>query len=177
MGWQGNDPTTDFRAAGLLGLDSLLYLGRTHPALFGELLRKTRGARSSWEYPFGAASMNVTWMLVELLQLQESGQGGGGGGGGSSKRGGGSGGLTATAAGRGFLGLVSVHSSAFEEVYCAAFDVLDRVWLERGATYMEFNQVLKEVRERVRKALAAQPADVEALRVALGLPREAAAAR
>ena len=34
MGWQGVDPTTDFRAAGLLGLDNLIYLGRTHPALF-----------------------------------------------------------------------------------------------------------------------------------------------
>jgi len=162
MGWQSADPASDFRAAGLLGLDNLLYLGRRHPVLFRHLMRKSRGKRSSWEYPFGAAGMNVAWMLVELLQLQPPPAGGGGGGGGSS--------VTKTAAGRGFVGLLGAHSAAFEEVYCAAYDALDRAWVERGATYMEFNSVLKEVKERVGRALGGRPGSVDALRAALGLP-------
>ncbi len=163
MGWQGVDPATDFRAAGLLGLDCLLYLGRERPALFRELLGKTRGCRSSWEYPFGAAGTNVTWALVELLQLQH-GSSGDGSSGGSGK------GPGSCAAGRGFIGLLSADGAAFEEVYCAAFDLLDRIWIERGATYMEFNSILKDVVTRVGRALAARPADVGALRAALGLP-------
>jgi hypothetical protein len=167
MGWQGVDPSTDFRAAGLLGLDCLTYLGRERPAAFQALLRKSRGARSSWEYPFGAAGMNVTWMLVELLGLRPGGGGSGGSGGASCMPGG--------AAGCGFAGLLSGHSAAFEEVYCAAFEALDAVWLERRATYMEFNAVLKETRARVSAALAARPGDVGALRRALGLPPDAGA--
>jgi hypothetical protein len=174
MGWQNVDPASDFRAAGLLGLDCLLYLGRARPREFQALLRKARGARSSWEYPFGAAGMNVTWMLVDLLGLQQrSGGGGGGGAGGRGPAGGGGGpggaAMPSGAPSRGFVGLLSSESAAFEEVYCAAFELLDRVWLERGATYMEFNAVLKEVRERVARALAACPADAAALRCALGL--------
>lgn len=169
MGWQGTDPTTDFRAAGLLGLDCLLYLGRRQPALFRDLLNKTRGQRSSWEYPFGAAGMNVTWALVEVLKLQQP-PAAAAGDSGSDVTGGGGGAVVGTAAGRGFLGLLAAHSSAFEEVYCAAFDLLDRVWLDKKASYMEFNQVLKEVKERVAQALAARPADVDSLRRGLGLP-------
>lgn len=159
MGWQNADPTSDFRAAGILGLDNLLYLGREHPALFRDLRSKARGARSSWEYPFGAAGMNVTWTLVELLQLKPQDAGDDAGGAAAS-----------TAEGRGFIGLLSAEAAAFEEVYCATFDLLDRVWLERGATYMEFNSILKDVRERVRRALAGGPRDAAALRAALGLP-------
>jgi engulfment and cell motility protein 2 len=165
MGWQNADPTSDFRAAGLLGLDNLCHLGRAQPALFAALRGKTRGARSSWEYPFGAAGVNITWLLVELLQLQQGGGPGGGDGGDS-----GGGAVAATAAGRGFLGLLGADGAAFEEVYCATFDLLDRVWLERRATYMEFNSVLKDVRERVRRGLASGPRDAAALRGALGLP-------
>ncbi len=31
MGFQGNDPATDFRSAGMLGLDWLLYFAEVHP--------------------------------------------------------------------------------------------------------------------------------------------------
>ncbi|GBF88203.1 hypothetical protein Rsub_00915 [Raphidocelis subcapitata] len=170
MGWQGVDPATDFRAAGLLGLDNLLYMGRLRPRLFRDLQSKARGARSSWEYPFGAAGMNVTWALVDLLRLQPSGGAvvvGSGAGGGGGARGGGP---ASTAAGRGFLGLLSAHDAAFEELYCCAYELLDAVWLERGATYMEFNAVLGEVRRRVARALEARPGSVEALRAGVGLP-------
>jgi hypothetical protein len=33
--------------------------------------------------------------------------------------------------------------AAFEEVWVACFLLLDRVWLETGATYMEFPQVIR----------------------------------
>ncbi|KAI8474779.1 MAG: engulfment and motility protein [Monoraphidium minutum] len=165
MGWQSADPSSDFRAAGLLGLDNLIYLGREEPRLFADLLNKGRGARSSWEYPFGAAGMNVTWALVEALRLRPAPPGAAASGVGGDE----GGAVAASAAGRGFLGLLASEEAAFEVVYAAAFELLDRVWLERKATYMEFNAVLKDVRGRVEGALAARPRDGAALRRALGL--------
>lgn len=153
MGWQSARPERDLRAAGFLGLECLLHLARARPALYRDLRTKARGRRSEWEYPFAAAGVNVAWALVELLRLD--GRGGGP--------------AAAGAPGRGFIGLLPAHDAAFEEVFCAMFDALDRRWLARGASYMEFNAVLSEARARVARALAAQPADVEAFRAALGL--------
>ena len=42
---------------------------------------------------------------------------------------------------------------AFERVYAAWFEALDREWLDRGATYMEFGQVMDATRKKVRGAL------------------------
>ncbi len=41
------------------------------PALFSRLLHKSRGTRSEWEYPFAAAGVNVTFMLMDITGLQD----------------------------------------------------------------------------------------------------------
>jgi hypothetical protein len=46
-----------------------------------------------------------------------------------------------------------------------------QVWLERKASYMQFNEVLKVVRGRLDQALGRQPTTVASLQAALGLPR------
>lgn len=45
------------------------------------------------------------------------------------------------AAASGFLALLAGDPLAFEEVYCASFELLDATWLQMKASYMEFNQV------------------------------------
>jgi hypothetical protein len=45
MGWQGEDPATDFRGAGLISLEQLLYMGRQHPHTFIRLMLKKDGTR------------------------------------------------------------------------------------------------------------------------------------
>uniref|UniRef100_A0A383WJC3 ELMO domain-containing protein n=1 Tax=Tetradesmus obliquus TaxID=3088 RepID=A0A383WJC3_TETOB len=147
MGWQGEDPGTDFRGAGLFGLDNLLYLGTRHPVLFSQLLHKTQGSRSDWEYPFAVAGLNLTFVLSELLGIAGSSPGK----------------LPTTAAGRAFCALLAESDTAFEEVYCAAFALLDRVWLARKASYMQFNAVLKEVRAQLEAALQARPRNIQQL--------------
>lgn len=69
---QGEDPGTDFRGAGLLGLQNLLYLGAHYPHLYHSLLHKTQGRRSDWEYPFAVAGLNLTFMLSEVLGISGS---------------------------------------------------------------------------------------------------------
>ncbi|EXB55630.1 ELMO domain-containing protein A [Morus notabilis] len=46
MGWQGPNPSTDFR-----------------------LLFKQDGKRATWEYPFAVAGINVSFMLIQMLDL------------------------------------------------------------------------------------------------------------
>ncbi len=56
-------------------------------------------------------------------------------------------------AARGFLRLLAAEEDALETVFAETLVVLDSVWLERGASYMEFPAVLAETRRRVERAL------------------------
>ncbi|KAK6162669.1 hypothetical protein DH2020_002510 [Rehmannia glutinosa] len=47
MGWQGKDPSTDFRSPS-----------------------KKEGDRALWEYPFAVAGVNITFMLIQMLDLE-----------------------------------------------------------------------------------------------------------
>jgi engulfment and cell motility protein 2 len=67
-------------------------------------------------------------------------------------------------AGRAFCELLRDSEVAFEEVYCASFALLDRVWLARGASYMEFNAVMAEVKGHLDRALRRRPKSLAELR-------------
>ncbi|CAN1231629.1 ELMO domain-containing protein A [Linum perenne] len=70
MGWQGVNPATDFRGCGFIALENLLFFARTYPGSFRRLLFKQCGKRSEWEYPFAVAGINVSYMLIQMLDLQ-----------------------------------------------------------------------------------------------------------
>ncbi|KAH7659261.1 ELMO domain-containing protein [Dioscorea alata] len=70
MGWQGKDPSTDFRGGGFISLENLLFFAKTFPKSFQDLLRKQEGDRAMWEYPFAVAGVNITFMLIQMLDLQ-----------------------------------------------------------------------------------------------------------
>jgi len=69
MGWQGVNPTTDFRGCGFISLENLLFFARTYPAPFKRLMLKQQGMRAVWEYPFAVAGINISYMLIQLLEL------------------------------------------------------------------------------------------------------------
>ncbi|GFP78799.1 elmo domain-containing protein a [Phtheirospermum japonicum] len=66
MGWQGSNPSTDFRGCGYISLENLLFFARTYPV---RLLLKEGGERAKWEYPFAAAGINISFMLIQMLDL------------------------------------------------------------------------------------------------------------
>ncbi|KAG8082887.1 hypothetical protein GUJ93_ZPchr0014g47440 [Zizania palustris] len=70
MGWQGKDPSTDFRGGGFISLENLLYFATNYTKSFQELLCKQNGDRALWEYPFAVAGVNITFMLIQMLDLQ-----------------------------------------------------------------------------------------------------------
>lgn len=100
------------------------------------------------------AGINLTFYLQQLLEL----------------RGGPAGKLAPTGkVGRHFINMFYDDDHAFEEMYVASFEVLDRIWLERGASYMEFPTVLSDTMEAVKEAMLENPEDCAELRKNLGL--------
>ena len=134
MGWQGTSPETDFRAGGYLSLQNLLWLAQNDKKLFDELRTKSRGTRSDFEYPFAVAGVNLTFNLVELLEVKEK--------------------SPSTPSGIAFARLIELDDCAFEKIYVLAFDVLEAEWLNYpNANYMDFPHVMKSMKEVLRSLL------------------------
>ncbi|XP_042507948.1 ELMO domain-containing protein A-like isoform X3 [Macadamia integrifolia] len=126
MGWQGKDPSTDFRGGGFISLENLLFFARNYPKSFQNLLQKQEGDRSMWEYPFAVAGVNITFMLIQMLGLQAV--------------------KPRMLIGAIFLKLLSENESAFDLLYCIAFKLMDQQWLSMRASYMDFNVCASAVR-------------------------------
>ncbi|XP_059657696.1 uncharacterized protein LOC132304152 [Cornus florida] len=133
MGWQGRDPSTDFRGAGFISLENLLFFAKTFSTSFQQLLKKQGGERALWEYPFAVAGVNITFMIMQMLDLDAT--------------------KPRTFVRGVFLQILSENEWAFDLLYCVAFVVMDKQWLERNANYMEFNDVLKSTRAQLEKEL------------------------
>ena len=183
MGWQGVDPATDFRSGGLLSLHNLIWLAKHERGVYDRLLRKTDGTRSEWEYPFAAAGVNVTHALCDELQLRPTRRRTRGNGGNRVAPEEGQPHASYSPAPNAPAAVAFTHmlrkghagaKDAFERVYAAWFEALDREWLDRGATYMEFGEVMNATRNKVRGALERAGrrnggCTVEGLREELGL--------
>lgn len=133
MGWQGKDPSTDFRGGGFISLENLLFFAKTFPTSFQRLLKKQGGKRAAWEYPFAVAGVNITFMIMQMLDLEAS--------------------KPRTFVRSVFLQMLSENEWAFDLLYCVAFAVMDKQWLDRNATYMEFNDVLRCTRAQLEREL------------------------
>ncbi|XP_019706354.1 uncharacterized protein [Elaeis guineensis] len=133
MGWQGSDPSTDFRGGGFISLENLIYFAKNYPDSFHRLLHKQNGTRAVWEYPFAIAGINISYTLVQMLELQSD--------------------KPTSRAGARFLELLGEDEMAFDNLYCVAFQMLDAQWLARRATYIEFNEVLKSTRTQLEQEL------------------------
>lgn len=134
MGWQGSDPSTDFRGGGFISLENLVFFAKTYPEAFQNLLHKSDGKRAQWEYPFAVAGINISFMLVQMLDIQS--------------------GKPTSLSGVRFIEFLSEDEMAFDNLYCVAFKMMDAQWLAMRASYMEFNEVLKSTRTQLERELA-----------------------
>ncbi|KAL3537084.1 hypothetical protein ACH5RR_000450 [Cinchona calisaya] len=133
MGWQGKDPSTDFRGGGFISLENLLYFARNFPKSFQDLLHKQEGNRAMWEYPFAVAGVNITFMLIQMLDLEAV--------------------KPRTIVGATFLKFLAENESAFDLLYCITFKLMDNQWLAMHASYMDFNTVMKATRRQLENEL------------------------
>ncbi|PWZ20590.1 Vesicle-associated protein 2-1 [Zea mays] len=106
---------------------------REHQKSFQELLRKQNGDRAIWEYPFAVAGVNITFMLIQMLDLQSV--------------------KPRSLFGAVFLKLLSENDQAFDILYCITFKLMDQQWLDMHATYMDFNTVMKSTRRQLEREL------------------------
>ncbi|KEH17885.1 ELMO domain-containing protein B isoform X2 [Medicago truncatula] len=143
MGWQGKDPSTDFRGGGFISLENFLFFARNFPKSFQDLLWKREGDRSVWEYPFAVAGVNITFMLVQMLDLEAV--------------------KPRTLVGATFLKFLEENESAFDLLYCIAFKLMDHQWLSMRASYMDFNTVMKSTRQELEKELLQEVSRLEDL--------------
>ncbi|GLT56068.1 hypothetical protein SLA2020_291410 [Shorea laevis] len=114
MGWQGKDPSTDFRGGGFISLENLLFFARNFLKSFQDLLQKREGDRSEWEYPFAVAGVNITFMLIQMLDLEAV--------------------KPRTIVGATFLKFLAENESAFDLLYCITFKLMDQHWLSMRAS-------------------------------------------
>ncbi|XP_071694833.1 uncharacterized protein [Rutidosis leptorrhynchoides] len=142
MGWQGSNPSTDFRGGGFLSLENLVYFVKTFPSAFHRLLLKQRGKRATWEYPFAIAGVNISFMLTQMLELYRV--------------------KPKCQHCVNFVKILEDDEEAFDVLYCIAFIMMDAQWLTTHASYMEFNDVLQVTRAQLEKELALE--DINSIR-------------
>lgn len=175
VGFQGNDPITDLRGAGSLGLKQLAYFVTHYPdrsvAVRMRRLNSTSRSRSpEHAYPWGAVGINVTRAVCELFQiLSPYGAPGG------------------FASAREGYWAVLRDENFVDELYCAMFEYVDTQHEARGLGYMDFPMLLEEAKNTVRTELTrscnshsvsihrpggyyASRLPLESVRLGLGLP-------
>ncbi|KAG4967692.1 hypothetical protein AAZX31_12G103700 [Glycine max] len=134
MGWQGPNPSTDFRGCGFISLENLLFFARKYPESFHKLLLKKDGKRATWEYPFAVAGINISFMLIQMLDLCSE--------------------KPRCLPGMNFVKLLGENEEAFDVLYCIAFEMMDAQWLAMHASYMDFNDVLQATRMQLERELS-----------------------
>ncbi|XP_070672933.1 uncharacterized protein [Malus domestica] len=140
MGWQGCNPSTDFS---LFSYSEMLSSGAAvlSPSRtcffspgFIQLLFKRDGNRATWEYPFAVAGINISFMLIKMLDLCSE--------------------KPRCLPGINFVKLLGEDEAAFDVLYCIAFEMVDAQWLAMHASYMQFNEVLQATRTQLERELS-----------------------
>jgi len=127
LGFQRNDPVSDLRATGLLGLQNLVYFAEEHPTIFLHMARDQQQS-SEMEYPFATASINITYLMIQLLGLRKP---------------------------RPWFPTMDTHPllffnrRAWEELYTIIFRLFDQKWNQMLVGYMGFQKVIDRTREDV----------------------------
>ncbi|CAI5723908.1 unnamed protein product [Peronospora destructor] len=184
IGFQRGGPASDLRSSGLLGLYCLNFFASYPSSEFQRILDRTRHGVSEGNmrnYPLAIACINVASILTETLGLGDAGTHSEGCSPNAiktycylialsvSKS-------RSTHATNTYLSPrpLSAYESweeiinepenhVFETIFCLLFPVLDLLFVEMGAGYMEFGQVVIAFRRRVNDIFNAQPKSLNEL--------------
>uniref|UniRef100_A0A182VYW3 ELMO domain-containing protein n=1 Tax=Anopheles minimus TaxID=112268 RepID=A0A182VYW3_9DIPT len=129
IGFQGDDPSTDFRGMGVLGLDNLLFLAQNYNGTARHLLSHSHHPKHG--YFFAIVGINLTSMAYHLLKS------------GSART--------------HFYNHPQHHLTVetFHQFYCYLFYEFDRYWVEcKPKNIMDFNHIQRRFEENILKLLA-----------------------
>ncbi|KAF2078270.1 hypothetical protein CYY_000460 [Polysphondylium violaceum] len=129
IGFQGKDPATDFRGMGILGLDNLHQFSIRHSQDATDVLRNST---SKCVYPFAITGINITALLVRLMETDH------------------------------FKDYFYKHGSTREQfhfVYAQLYKAFDEFYQTKNpVNIMSFGAIMKEFQEKVSVHFHFQPA-------------------
>jgi len=121
IGFQGTDPATDLRGAGILGLLQLLALVDQHKELAREMWEHSR--HPTYHFPFAVCGLNMTQIVKELLREGKIDD---------------------------LIMQDKKVVKVCNELYISVFYKLYDIYKSKNCTIHEYSSVQKEVREIVR---------------------------
>ena len=140
-GFQKEDPIADLRATGILALRAMTYLCHKYPVKSQQMLLSNQ-ANLKANYPFAIVGINLTLLVVDLLNLRD----------------------------QKFLTTQVKYWSLFEddaaffEMFCLAFLHMDGLWAAQKAVRGDFGRLIGEVKGILGKVLYRNPTTVHELR-------------
>ena len=67
LGFQGSDPSTDFRGTGMLGLHQLVYFSHHKQQSARHILEESMSTQRSCKFPFAITGISITHFIMELF--------------------------------------------------------------------------------------------------------------
>jgi hypothetical protein len=144
LGYQNENPASDIRGGGLLSLDNLIYLLSTHPQMAKQMLHRQSRDNLTVDlqmeaYPWAAVGINITrYLALEFEIIEPSGRQ-----------------KTSNYSPKTTWGYVAQADQGFNRLFCVSFFLLNCLWHEMKATYMEFPQVLAAMKSEFSSHLLA----------------------
>lgn len=127
IGFQGDDPKTDFRGMGILGLENLVFFAREYNGAARHLLSHSH--HPTHGYFMAIVGINLTSMAYDLLKS----------------------GIARTH----FYNQPRLTIDTFHHFYCYLFFEFDRYWVEcKPKSIMDFSWIQKKFEENICKLLA-----------------------
>ncbi|KAG6590884.1 Kinase A-anchor protein [Phytophthora cinnamomi] len=141
LGFQRPDPTTDFRAGGMLSLDCLVYFASHYTSHAVRMVTNQVPGSHDHTYPWGPAGINVTCMVArlfwkfdgELVREQQSNW------------------------------PLFYDSEAFHLVFSEVFVLFDYLWNEMNANYGNFSMVIQATSDRIMDVLEEAQGDINVI--------------
>lgn len=128
IGFQGNDPQTDFRGMGMLGLDQLVYLSTKYTSVARAMLSRSHNPKNG--YSFAIVGINMTDLVYTFLK---------------------NGNLKTH-----FYNYKQSRPTLeeFHEIYCYVFYEFDKFWFsENPKDIMEFGRIREKFRKKLKHRL------------------------
>ncbi|KAL3668579.1 hypothetical protein V7S43_006661 [Phytophthora oleae] len=138
LGFQRPDPTTDFRAGGMLSLDCLVYFASHYTSQAVRMVTSQVPGSHDHTYPWGPAGINVTCMVArlfwkfdgELVREQQANW------------------------------PLFYDNEAFHLLFSEVFALFDHLWNEMNANYGNFSMVIQATSDRIMDVLEEAQGDI-----------------
>jgi len=144
IGFQGNNPETDFRGMGLLGLLNLIYFAENYTYKVQSIIRSNR------DYPWAVTGINITHMLLKMLHLTDEL-------------------VNQPAPDHSWhtpllnLFYYADNDDTFDELYSQSFLLFDRLWAHHNGKYMDFPMIIQQLQRHLEQLLNRKPLDIKQL--------------